>query len=73
MRGPRVVKILKTACRCSVHMGRFLDGEYRRQLLPANVHVKSICLDIEELARGAEVAKSTLNFDRRSAGQYPVP
>jgi len=54
-------------------MGRFLDGEYRRQLLPANVHVKSICLDIEELARGAEAAKSTLNFDRRSAGQYPVP
>jgi hypothetical protein len=68
--GSRLIEELKTASGGAVHVSGLYHGEHSGQLLPADVHVERIGLDIEELAGRAEAAELSINLNRRSAVRH---
>src|SRR5471030_709224 len=61
----RLVEKLEAASCHAIHVTGLLHGERRSQLLPANVHVERIGLDVEELAHRAEASELPVRFNRR--------
>src|SRR5262249_50522206 len=54
---PGAVEKLKTEGLLAIEMAWLLHGEDRTDLSPADVHVQRLGLDVEEIARRAEVAE----------------
>src|SRR5262245_22096471 len=56
-RAPFCIEELKAQGGRGVHVTGLLDGEHAGQLSPADMHVERLRLNVEELAKRAEVAE----------------
>src|SRR5262249_7882863 len=58
------IEKLKAVRGRAVHVAGLFHGEHRSQLLPTDVQVERVGLDVEELAGGTEAPEPPVNLDR---------